>query len=84
MAKGPIPGGVRRGSLAAKLACLLPGQSLMLDDADHGKTATPLERAVQTLMSRSLALQGCTFTTSRLRYIDGDRLKPALRITRSG
>lgn len=81
-ARGATKGSTRRGSLAALLAQLGDGQSVILDDVTAEGKPTRLERHVTTLMHRSPALEGVAFTTERLRYIQGDRLMPALRITR--
>lgn len=41
-----------------------------------------LDRAVQALRTKSPRLSGRQFQTNRIRFIEGDRLLPAVKITR--
>ena len=56
-------GAVREGSLASKLAILVPGETLYLDDPRDGSDARPLDRAIQSTVARSTAMKGRRFKT---------------------
>lgn len=80
---GPATGSIRPGSFTAKLASLLPGQTITLDDQKPEAGPTRLERAVQTAMTRTPAMAGRAFTTERVLCIRQDwTTTHALRITR--
>lgn len=64
-------------TLPNKLLTLAPGEFFILPDPNLN-----MDRAMQTITRRSPKLQGLTFHTSRVRYIEGDRLLPAVKIKR--
>jgi hypothetical protein len=71
------PNKPQKHSIVAKILALKPGQSMMLDDPKR-----TMDRELITLRTRTPHLKGVTFTASRMQWIDGDRLRPAIRITR--
>ena len=81
--RGRKPGSYSPLSFVGKLRSLKPGESLMLDDYAGGNAATRLEREFHSQCARSPALEGLSFTARRVRWIDGDTLARALRITRT-
>ncbi len=84
MSKGPAKGSTRRGSLAAKMAQLSPGQWIVIPDKDAGPDMPTLqERNVQTNLFRSPALKGFTISTTRVLIVNQDwTTERALKITR--
>lgn len=64
-------------TLPDKLLALAPGERMILPDPKR-----QLDRAIVTLRQRSRRLDDIQFTVRRVRYIDGDRLMPAIMIER--
>ena len=67
----------RTASLPDKLLTLDVGEVLILPDPNKN-----LDRAMQALRTKSPRLTSLKFQTNRIRYIEGDRLLPAVKITR--
>ena len=75
--RGRKPGTINPQGLPAKILAMKVGESMMLDDE-----SASLDRALVTLKKRSPVLESVAFTATRVRWIDGDRLARAIRITR--
>lgn len=65
------------GTLPDKLLSLKPGEFFLLPDPKRH-----MDRAMQTIVRRSARLDGTKFATTRTQYVEGDRLLPAVKITR--
>jgi hypothetical protein len=63
--------------LPAKLCSLAPGEFLILPDPNQN-----MDRQLQTIKLRSQFLKDMEFDVNRMRYIEGDRLLPAVKIRR--
>lgn len=66
-------------SLTAKILSLALGEFLILPDPSQS-----LDRQLITLRTRSPALKEVNFRATRVRFIEGDRLLPGLKIIREG
>lgn len=67
-----------RFSLPAKLEALAVGETIFLPDPKR-----TLDRALITTHIRSRRIADYKFEACRRQYIEGDRLKPILKITRT-
>lgn len=84
MNRGPKPGSVRQGSLAAKLLNIRVGETIYLDDQFGPYDATNMERQVQAILHKSIALRDRRFTTSRWAAVRSSpaQAKDILAVTR--
>ena len=63
-------------TLPDKLLTLKPGEFFILPDPNRN-----MDRAMQAIMRKSPRLANRSFRTTRIQYIEGDRLLPAVKIT---
>jgi len=73
-----MPKSPREFSLTHKITALAPGEFMILPDPSQ-----TLDRQLITLRSRSKILKGIPFEARRVKYIEGDRILPGLRIERT-